>query len=114
MYVALELPTILLHSEVVKFMDLASFTCEISGTPSISVNWSYPISDERVNIRSDINHDQIISTLTIESVLFSDAGEYVCTASTQGLTGRVQYDLTIGMYSIVNSHYNFFVVLLSM
>jgi len=92
----LEFPTLLINEKFVNVMESVNLSCKVSGAPSLSVNWSYPISDDRVNIRTNRNGDEINSILTIQLVTFNDTGEYVCSASTPGLTGHVVYSLTVG------------------
>jgi len=64
----------------------------------LSLSWSYHISDDRVNIETNGDGSQLTSVLTIDSTLLSDAGVYVCNASTQEFIGYIFYNLTIGEF----------------
>ena len=97
-YTVLELLPDIFQRQLINVLETVSFTCVATGYHLLSLNWSYPISDDRVNIVT-INRDdyQFTSILTIDSTLLSDTGVYICTVSTQELTGYVSYNLTVGM-----------------
>jgi len=73
-----------------------TFSCEFSGIPVPSVNWTQPIND-RITIETISNDTHVMSTLTIDSVIPEDTNVYMCTASTPEFTGFISYDLVVGM-----------------
>ena len=85
-------------------LESVSFTCVTRGTPMLSLSWSFPISDDRVNIRTNRNGTQLTSILTIGSTLLSDTGVYICNASNQQFSGYVSYNLTVGEYITAIMH----------
>ena len=85
-------------------LESVSFTCVARGTPMLSLSWSFPISDDRVNIRTNRNGTQLTSILTIDSTLLSDTGVYICNASNQQFSGYVSYNLTVGEYITAIMH----------
>lgn len=103
----------LFNEKFINIMEGVNLSCKVNGAPSLSANWSYPISNDRVATMTTVNGDQVTSTLTIESVVFNDSGEYVCTASTTELTGDVIYNLTAGMLLFVGLVLYVFKVLLT-
>uniref|UniRef100_A0A3Q4BGR5 Uncharacterized protein n=1 Tax=Mola mola TaxID=94237 RepID=A0A3Q4BGR5_MOLML len=63
-----------------------TLTCEASGDPTPTISWSY---DERVFIEGEqsldgnvvVRSDARVSSLTLKNVKYTDAGQYLCTAS---------------------------------
>ena len=87
------------YFQLVNVSDPVSLSCIFSGDPVPSVIWSYHSNNNRVRITTYSNDTHITSTLNINSVMMpEDTDMYVCTASTQELTGYVSYDVVVGKF----------------
>ena len=85
------------YFQLVNVSNPISFSCEFSGIPVPSVEWTHRTNDRAV-VESSSNGTHITSILRIDSVIPEDTDLYVCTASTPEFTGYVSYDLVVGMY----------------
>ncbi|XP_045930547.1 neural cell adhesion molecule 1b isoform X3 [Micropterus dolomieu] len=77
--------TYIVNQSTSEMEEQVTLTCEASGDPTPTINWSYgervftegeQSLDGNVVVRSDAR----VSSLTLKYVKYSDAGQYVCTA----------------------------------
>jgi len=98
---ALWLKTVASLTQIGNIMGSINFTCIVSGFPLSSVQidwiWTAPTHNDRIDIINITDDSRIVSMLTIQSLQFSDIGQYKCVASLEGLTGIISYNLTFGM-----------------
>ena len=89
----------------VNVLDTVSFSCEVSGIPLPFANWSMSAQEIPINAISSgralvttaiVNSNTILSTLTIRSVQFDDAGLYICSGINGEISNQAYYNMTTG------------------
>jgi len=98
-------------------MDSVNFNCRASRTPLPTLNWSTIVQNngtyhhnfnERISIvNENLQNNEIVSTLNIQSVQLEDESRYICT----NLVGSqivmlTVYDLIVGKFFLVTIYCN--------
>ena len=88
---------------ITTFMETINFTCEATGYPSsaLTIFWSTPVSNDRINITTMTSGNQTTSVLTVHFAQLSDAGIYICRISLGQLMQNILYNLNVGTYVII-------------
>lgn len=82
-------------SQLLKAGQPLKLSCKVQGTPVIAITWFKNGSEVCADRRHSMSFEGSVASLQVDSCSVQDAGEFVCTASSEAGSDRCSTSVTV-------------------